>query len=207
MIEVTAIIGDIHGNVRALAGMLHLIEGKCDRVIFAGDYVNRGRNSADVLQTLVNYSRENERAIFIEGNHDRGFLECLDAGAMTEFLRIGGAATIRSYLSSVDPDVLEQLRISVPDSHVAFLRSLTPHFADGQLLVTHTPEDAGLGLIERQYHVFGHVPQLSLLPTVKPRWAAIDTGCGTLPEGRLTCLLWPSLEVLQVGADGEAIGF
>ena len=202
----TAIIGDVHGNATALAGMLELVRGRFETVIFAGDYVDRGPDSASVLQLLVEYAQSDDRAVFLVGNHDAGFLDCLDSGALSRFLRMGGAATIKSYVPEPRGDVLAELRRVVPPEHLRFLRTLRDSYAVGQeLLVTHDPRD-GLRRPDSAFRVAGHVPQPSLRPAITANWAAIDTGCGTLPDGRLTCLIWPSLETLQVDAQGRPVG-
>lgn len=201
----TAVVGDIHGNVSALVGLLRLIEGRFSRLVLVGDYVNRGTESAAVIQTLADRSAARAELICIAGNHDLAFLRCLEAGELSAFLRVGGAATINSYISAPEPDVLAQLRRSVPTRHVEFLRNLRPSFAKDGLLVTHSPGNADSHSEAPYFHIFGHVPQGDFAPKVTQTWAAIDTGCGTFPDGRLTCLAWPSLEVIQVDSAGREI--
>jgi serine/threonine protein phosphatase 1 len=202
-----AIIGDVHGNASALAGLLRAVEGRCSKLVFVGDYVNRGPNSAEVIQLLVDESHAGAEHVYIAGNHDVAFLDCLDHGRLFAFLRIGGAATIRSYISNPEPDVLEQLRRTVPEHHINFLRTLKDSYEEGELLVTHRPNPtssapkAGVS----RFHVFGHVPQPDLVPQITRTSAAIDTGCGTLPNGRLTCLIWPNLESIQVDSAGTIV--
>ena len=50
----TAFVGDIHGNLAALSGLLALLDriGNIDRIVFLGDYINKGQDSAAVIQTL-----------------------------------------------------------------------------------------------------------------------------------------------------------
>ncbi len=203
MTERIAIIGDIHGNVDALTGLLARVGAEFDQLVFVGDFVDRGPNSAGVIQLLLDLPTS-PRSIFIAGNHDTAFLECLEDGSLVPFLAIGGAKTISSYVSSVEADVLAQLRRTVPKQHVEFLRSLRRDYRHEELLVTHAP-DQEVDKSDVGFHVFGHVPQPALVPKIAQRWAAIDTGCGTLPDGRLSCLVWPTLEVIQVDAAGRAV--
>ncbi|MCS7481914.1 metallophosphoesterase [Umezawaea endophytica] len=205
MSETIGIVGDIHGNVQALLGLLRTIDGKYDRLIFAGDYINRGRGSADVIQILVDNASENSKMTFVAGNHDLAFLNCLEDGKLSEFLMIGGAATINSYIKAPEPDVLSQLRRSVSVEHKNFLHNLQPRYFDNGLLVTHDAENSlkpGKGVL---FHAFGHVPQASFIPKITQDWAAIDTGCGTLPGGRLTCLFWPTRDFVQVDDSGHKV--
>lgn len=205
MIQPFAVIGDVHGNVAALMGLLRTLEDRFSRLIFVGDYVNRGTDSAGVIQLLSELSEAGVQLFCIAGNHDSAFLKCLEEGELPAFLRLGGATTINSYISGPEPDVLAQLRRSVPRQHVAFLRTLHPYYQEDGLLVTHGPDDLPGQSRGTSFHVFGHVPQLRLAPKIREKWAAIDTGCGTLPGGRLTCLAWPTLEVIQVDSAGQEV--
>jgi hypothetical protein len=208
MSQPIGIVGDIHGNVSALAGLLRVIEGRCKQLVFVGDYVNRGPSSAQVIQMLIDGSATGTKHIHIAGNHDVAFLKCLEGGSLSAFLRIGGAATVRSYIVHPEPDVLGQLRQAVPEDHVNFLRALKAHHQEADLLVTHRPNNVGIDAGKTgvgKFHVFGHVPQHKLVPRITEVSAAIDTGCGTLPNGRLTCLVWPTLEVVQVDSNGAMI--
>jgi len=202
--ESIAVIGDVHGNVSALAGLLRITEGRFDQFVLVGDYVNRGPNSADVIQLLIDRLDADVPLFCIAGNHDHAFLGCIDEGKLNAFLRMGGAATINSYIAAPEPDVLEQVRRSIPSRHVDFLRSLKWHYEETGLLVTHGPEDAHYGSNAVSFHVFGHVPQ-GKAPKLTRSWAAIDTGCGMTPEGRLTCLVWPTLEIIQVDFEGREV--
>lgn len=198
----TAVIGDIHGNISALTGLLKCIEGKYHRLVLVGDYVNRGNNSAAVIQALIDWAATGPELVCIAGNHDLAFLRCIEDGELVTFLRMGGAATINSYISTPQSDLLAQLRRSVPLAHINFLRELRPSFADDGLLITHSSKMSG-GVEASRFHIFGHAPQPNHVPTITQTWAAIDTGCGTFVDGRLTCLLWPSLEVIQVDSSGR----
>ncbi|HMO17262.1 MAG TPA: metallophosphoesterase [Oligoflexia bacterium] len=65
-----AIIGDIHGNLDALT---RLIESKevspVGHLIFLGDYIGKGRNSKEVIDFLLELSRE-RKCTFLLGNHE-----------------------------------------------------------------------------------------------------------------------------------------
>ena len=188
-----AFIGDVHGEVRKLQAVL-LELGKLDleKIVFLGDYVNRGSNSAEVLELLSDLSHDS-RFTFLEGNHDSAFLEAL-RGDMSRFLELGGARTIRSYISPpVRADVLNHLRSAVPPTHLHFLEGLQEAFVDVDVVGQHQlPERKG----GAHYFVVGH-QTVGTLPVITPTHALIDTGCGH-SWGRLTALLWPSLRYIQV---------
>ncbi|WP_081635634.1 metallophosphoesterase [Nocardia sp. BMG111209] len=206
MTERFAVIGDIHGNSAALRGVLRLLEDWSGTIVFTGDYVNRGPDSSGVIEMLISLSRNRPDAIFLAGNHDTVLRSAIQSGSISQLLNIGGAPTIKSYVKVPGADVAGQLQESVPFEHLAFLNSLRPWYvsADG-LAVTHSPGDNLPDQINVRYRIFGHVPNKNLLPRVEVDWAGIDTGCGTMESGRLTCLFWPSLKVTQVDGSGNQV--
>lgn len=198
----TAVIGDVHGNVQALRALLELVRRSADRIVLAGDYVNRGPSSADVLETLATWKDE-PRLTCLAGNHDRSMLAYLDGDDRAGFLRMGGVSTILSYVGPVSGDVAEKFRRAVPASHVDLLRSFGETYESHGLVVSHGPLERIAAV--PQYNVYGHIVQRSLVPDIREHAAAIDTGCGTLPAGRLSALFWPDMEVIQVGPTGEPL--
>ncbi|MGW6697243.1 metallophosphoesterase [Nocardia sp. NPDC055049] len=197
------IIGDVHGNISALRGLLRRLVEWRGILIFTGDYVNRGPDSFEVIQTLVNLANDRPDTVFLAGNHDIVFRDAIRSGSLSVLLRMGGAPTVKSYVETPGIDVAQQLRESIPADHLTFLSSLRASYisADG-LAVTHGPADHLPGSANSRYHIYGHVPNIDLLPRIGATSAGIDTGCGTLKSGRLTCLFWPSLTAIQVDAFG-----
>jgi hypothetical protein len=192
------IVGDIHGGAAELSEIVDLVAGRVRHLVFVGDYVNRGKQSAGVMEQLVQLSRSHLPCSFLAGNHDLAFLDCLTTRRLDPFLQMGGAATIRSYLGTAGADVGSELVRAVPPSHKAFLEQLGPHYATDGLLVTHAPPRRPVGPQDgAPYHVAGHILQRNLVPTITADGALIDTGCGTWDHGRLTCLFWPSRHWLQ----------
>jgi serine/threonine protein phosphatase 1 len=189
-----AIVGDIHGEADVLERLLERIEGAAQRIVFVGDYVDRGSGSARVVASLLELARRRE-CTFLAGNHDLAFRRVLDGGGLGPHLRLGGAATLSSYLGgAIEADVATQLRRTVPTEHYAFFRSLAERYEiGGELLVTHAPQRVR----SHGFQVAGHVPQATREPSVTASGALIDTGCGTWRDGRLTCLLWPSRTWIQ----------
>lgn len=71
MVKRTIIIGDIHGLKNELLELLNTVsyDKKFDRLIFAGDLVDRGPDSAGVIQFAI----ENDVEVTI-GNHDDKYI-------------------------------------------------------------------------------------------------------------------------------------
>lgn len=197
-----AVVGDIHGNRRALDGLLPRIACRAEATIFVGDYINRGPDSRGVLDRLIEISSP---ATYLCGNHEIGLLRFIDGGSLQDFLQIGGAPTVRSFLPDLPSrNVATAFRERLTGRYESFLRSLAPYHCSAELLVTHDqhrPGDVG----ENLFHVYGHIVRRSGRPAITRHHAAIDTGCGSVHDGRLTCLLWPSLTIIQVDHGGVPV--
>jgi serine/threonine protein phosphatase 1 len=91
-------IGDIHGCSRALDRLLAAIALRADdRVITLGDYVDRGVDSAGVIDILLGL-HQSGRLVALRGNHDQMMLEARDEPLKeAEWLKWGGQETLRSY--------------------------------------------------------------------------------------------------------------
>ena len=201
MKHTVAIIGDVHGNLTALEEIVYAAKRRAEVIVFAGDYINRGPRSADVIGFLVDLAASPVRATFLRGNHEGAFLRYLDGGLIGDFLRIGGAATLRSYSLADGSSGRTDFRKSVPAAHIQFLRDLRDNFWTGELLVTHSPTDPLppdlADAASPIFRVAGHLPQPGYRPHVTNNLALIDTGCGTWSDGPLTCFFWPTGDWIQ----------
>lgn len=135
-------IGDIHGRFDLMTRLLESIKAEADRatvpskLIFLGDYIDRGLQSRAVMDGLLslNYD-EQEAPVFLLGNHEqvlRDLIETKDRALLQNWLRYGGRETLLSYgmrpqtLSGhvYEADLIEELIALVPDSHHAFLKAM-----------------------------------------------------------------------------------
>lgn len=138
-------IGDIHGRLDKLEELLELLPLRPDdRLVFLGDYVDRGPDTRGVVERLIRLASERP-TVFLMGNHESMFLDFLGwqgpqyFGADV-FIANGGAETLLSY------DYFEQpaprpKSFPLPPAHELFFRSLCMHHAEGDFLFVH----AGLG--------------------------------------------------------------
>lgn len=151
----TYAIGDIHGQKRKLDHALALIAadgGPDARIIFLGDYTDRGPDSRAVLDTLIQGKDTGRNWTFLKGNHDRMFEWFMDVPLrhdpflMVELYwlhkRLGGDTTMASY--GVDAggsrrgmDVHADARAAVPQAHIDFLAGLDLMHEVGDLLFVH----------------------------------------------------------------------
>lgn len=197
MTEAIAFIGDVHGVLPPLITAVQRAQSAADKIVMLGDYVNRGAQSRQVLDFLVEARAALAGRIqFLAGHHDVAFLDALDHDRLDLFLRMGGAATMSSYPSHGAGGARLSPRERVPQSHLDFLRHLQPFFSTDGCYAAHDQADSP-ELAPGQFGVFGHRLLPGGVPIITERVALIDTGCGTVPGGPLTCLLWPSRRWFQ----------
>lgn len=199
MSEGLAFVGDVHGNIRALNALWEVLDRHRIHVVFLGDYINKGAYSAEVLRKLISLERAG-RATLLVGNHETALLDALDRRDLSGFLKMGGAATIRSYVGGqVGPDVLEEFMASLPPEHLEALRGMPLVFEIEEVVAQHAPPRSPMP----KFCVSAHSP-VGDLPRIGRRSALLDTGCGS-DSGRLTALLWPQLNYIQVDGDGNIV--
>jgi serine/threonine protein phosphatase 1 len=215
-------IGDIHGCDVQLGNLHELIaEDLAQRPVDAplllhiGDYVDRGADTAGVLQRLLTESPiPGMPVVNLVGNHDETMLHALsgDRAAATDWLFAGGAPALQSY--GIDPDSpRESWPEQVPSEHLDFLRGLTLTHRDGGYFFVHGGVRPGVPLEQQAREdllrmrqpflysemsfgavvVHGHTPVRD--PVVRHNRIAIDTGA--VFGGKMTCLV----------LEGETLGF
>lgn len=135
------VIGDIHGCLDELSSLLEALPLKpADRVVFLGDYVDRGPDSKGVLSYLIDWQQQSsQELIFLKGNHEDMFLSYLglkgNYGEM--FLFNGGGATLASYGLSQRTDAREAILERISPSHLEFLRELRISYVMEPFLCVH----------------------------------------------------------------------
>ncbi len=138
-------VGDIHGELGKLDRLLVKLELQPeDRLVFLGDYVDRGPDSAGVVSRLLELSRHHE-CTFLLGNHESMMLDFLGfkgAGYFggDAFLMNGGDRTLASY-GYFDRERPDREGFELPKEHEDFYKSLLLSHRDGDYVFVH----AGLG--------------------------------------------------------------
>jgi serine/threonine protein phosphatase 1 len=158
-------VGDIHGRLDLLDELLGRIEAdiaarprRRNFVIFLGDLIDRGPDSAGVVERLRSYQPPHGRPIFLAGNHEEVLLRMLagDKDILASWLKFGGAECARSY--GLDPDALRRvdeegalqlLQAKVPRSHREFIDGFADTFSFGDYLFVHAGIRPGIAIEEQ----------------------------------------------------------
>lgn len=129
--------------------------GPRGELIFLGDLINRGPQSAQVIERLIQLKAERPATRFLRGNHEEVFLTALNGNreATRFFDRMGGTATLLSYgISPQDykaadyVDIGKMLRSAVPVAHKHFLESFDDMIVEGDYIFVHAGVRPGVPL-------------------------------------------------------------
>lgn len=161
-------VGDIHGELGLLEQLHDIIrQDLADaphldavKIIYLGDYINRGCQSRKVLDALRTTPVANARPLFLMGNHELALIKFL-TGKMDyrEWLRWGGDQTLISYGVDVispysDDHEIAQLRQvfreAIPREHYRFLSKLKPYAVEGSYVFVHAGLRPGVELEEQK---------------------------------------------------------
>ena len=135
------VIGDIHGcltELRCLIDNLPLKTG--DRIVFLGDYIDRGPDSKGVVSYLIDLQRQGAyELVFLKGNHEDMLLSYLGLGGQhgDVFLPNGGKSTSESYGVSTTTPTPGELMLRMPAAHLDFYRELKLSYLMPPFLCVH----------------------------------------------------------------------
>ncbi|GLQ07904.1 metallophosphoesterase [Sneathiella chinensis] len=152
-------IGDLHGQLPRLKSVLKNLRAyrkknpaAFETIIFLGDYVDRGLQSAQLIDYLIAFREKatnaGARVHFLKGNHEVLLLNALadpEADAKV-WIRNGGLETVASYLNggiktpSKGTDLkatLHEFQTAVPPAHRDFFKSLELFQKQGPFIFVH----------------------------------------------------------------------
>ena len=204
-------VGDIHGcfdKLSILMDRIHADPDK-DRLVFVGDYIDRGPNSKEVVDYLIDLKSKTDRVIFLKGNHEEMLERYLEGYDTMMFLDNGGEATVRSYTRQGSKG-----KTLIPDDHLAFFNALRLYYETPSYIFVHgglrphvplekqDPWDMLWIRDEFIYSdfdfgkpvVFGHTPFRK--PLVLENKIGIDTGA--VYGNKLTCVVLPEKRFISV---------
>ena len=215
------VVGDIHGRLDLLEQLLEKIEAdiassKARKVliVFVGDLIDRGPNSAQVVERLRTYSHPRVRAVFLLGNHEEVLLRILagEADLIAKWRWFGGDECLKSYgldsealVGMSDENALKLIGEAIPREHVEFLESFDDSCRFGDYLFVHAGIRPGIEidqqrqsdlrwirepfLIDDTDHGFVVVHGHTISPEVEVRSNRIGIDTGAYKTGILTALV------------------
>lgn len=166
----TVAIGDIHGNSAALESLLSQVVpemGPDDRLVFLGDYIDRGPDSRGCIEQILRLRDEGRfQVVTLMGNHEQSMLlTCHDYTRHSWLVGMEALDTIRSYSPAAAKELsvaLEEhgLRLftykmplpyesffnAMPSEHVEFFQQLEVFHRSPDILCVHGGADLAGGL-------------------------------------------------------------
>ncbi len=215
-------IGDVHGRLDLLDRLVERIladakdrpAGLCTLVTL-GDYIDRGPNSAAVLDRLIDFASPAIRLVALAGNHEESMLRFLDDISVgPTWLYYGGSETLRSYGVAAprhadEPATLrrlqDELKSRLPRRHRDFLTGLPASHVAGDYMFVHAGIRPGVPLAAQarddllwirdeflrseadhgKVVVHGH----TIAPEAELCRNRIGLDTGAFATGRLTCVV------------------
>ncbi|AID17243.1 serine/threonine protein phosphatase [Listeria phage LMTA-94] len=147
-------ISDIHGCSLEFLEMLNNWDRSKQLLVLCGDYIDRGDESREVLDTICDLKMGyGDQVVVIRGNHDQMLLDFIEEGqneyTINRWLASGGGNTLSSYFNSMSQEERSKHRLSSfyhftsiciqkkYRHHIELLRASKPYYEFGDVLFTH----------------------------------------------------------------------
>ena len=168
-------IGDVHGNLAALNDVLRQIEPTLttrDTVVFLGDYIDRGAESAQVIDRIIELRSESAATVVaLKGNHEEWLLKTMrdhtchswllatDAYCTIESYSTAAAEALRAAERTIDRDALYcglsplpygLFFDELPPAHTEFFRQLPLFHRTEEGVFVHAGVDPRVESLENQ---------------------------------------------------------
>ena len=213
------IIGDIHGCYNTLLRLINQIPfKKGDKLVFVGDYIDRGKYSKQVVSYIKELVELGD-AIALKGNHEDmaiSFYNGQNYFDQLVWVRNGGIQTIKSYYPDLPfekIDIYDTKEFRIDQDHLDWFETLPTHIEIGDYFISHAgalPEvsledqiDYDLLWIRNEFIfsdykwdkkiVFGHTSLKKVM--IAHNKIGIDTGC--VYGFCLSCICLENLNIFQ----------
>jgi serine/threonine protein phosphatase 1 len=161
-------VGDVHGRLDLLDTLLEQIRADLSErpievaaVVFLGDLIDRGPDSAGVVERLSALADFPSKFLFLLGNHEEMLLRVLAAepGVAYDWLEFGGDTCVESYgllpaaLKAMDEEqIARTMADAIPAAHVRFIEAFGDTFSFGDYLLVHAGIRPGVAIEDQQPH-------------------------------------------------------
>lgn len=145
----TFAIPDLHGRADLLQTAIARLEREYSggKIVFLGDYIDRGPDSREVIEILMAGPQKlGWQWVCLKGNHEDMLLAAHEGGESDMWLCNGGVQTIASYALSSGVG-------KVPQDHLDWCRALPTWHDDGKRLFVHAGVEPGRTIQDQGEHV------------------------------------------------------
>ena len=191
-------ITDIHGELKKLTNLLSKLKTRPDDIfVFMGDYIDRGANSKEVVDTVIKQSKTN-KCIYLIGSHEYAMLHS-EEDDYYKFLfeNYGGPATARSYggfnnIMKIHGDFYKNLKFYyLTDKYLFVHAGINPAYPLEKQNEVDLVYIRGKFIYSKhnlpQKIIFGHTEFDK--PYIDDDKIGIDLGCGKYPNAHLCALI------------------
>jgi len=145
----TYVFPDLHGRLDHFVAAIRAVCDECtsldDTLVFLGDYIDRGPESAQLVKELRKLSDARDKVICLSGNHEMMmFVSMLEHDTIPGWLANGGVTTLESYT-----DGLGVLDAEAMASDCAWFQSLPLYHTDEHRVYVHAGVNPYLDLDEQ----------------------------------------------------------
>ena len=171
----TLAIGDIHGCHTALTTLLKSLELRPnDKLIFLGDYIDRGPASRQVIETLLELKKSHS-PVFLRGNHEVMMLEARRDSLKGNLWRsYGGLEALESYGAGFQ----KRWASAIPKEHWNFVENTQRFLETDTHIFVHAGLDPDLDMDDQpDWHLYWE-----FLDRLKPHKSDKQIICGHTPQ-------------------------
>lgn len=204
-------VGDIHGCDEALELMLAALLPLPNKVVFLGDYTDRGRSSPRVIGQLIFAKMRRPDWVFLLGNHEYMLLQDIDMkvsfledhSAYAQYNDIGGVpASHRDFLNDLTIYWESETFLFIHGGIEGEVDKSAAHHSINELVWTYEINEKWEG----KRIVRGHFVEEE--PRERFNYIGVDTGCvfdGWLSGAVLDDDTGELMEAIQVRKDGREL--
>jgi serine/threonine protein phosphatase 1 len=169
----TLAIGDIHGCHTALTTLLKSLELRPDdKLVFLGDYIDRGPASRQVIDTVLELKKS---SVFLRGNHEVMMLEARKDSLKGNIWRSnGGLEALESYGAGFS----KRWASAIPKEHWIFVESTERFFETDTHIFVHACLDPDLDMVDQPDWLL----YWEFLDRLKPHKSGKQIICGHTPQ-------------------------